>query len=168
MKISHMQLFIDSLIHPKKLAAYRIMPIGKVIQYVFLLILIMTAFSLGQFVTTGADEVFNYEEIAQYASDIQWLVYPVAALFLFVMNTLIAFAKISLYAFAASFLVKPMMRRGEYRQIWRTAAFASTWATLLTILFSMFPISSNFTTLVSIFITLLLIIIALTKYPKIN
>ncbi|MEK4229977.1 DUF1189 family protein [Solibacillus sp. FSL H8-0538] len=165
MKISHMQLLVDSLIHPKKLAAYRIMSIGKVIQYVFLLILLVTAFSLGQFITTGAQEVFNYEEIEQYATDLKWLVYPIAAVLLFVMNSLIMFAKISFYAFACSFLLKPMNRRGEYRQIWRTTAFAITWATLLSIVFAIFPVSSKFITIVSIFITMMIVIVALTKYP---
>lgn len=165
MKISHMQLLIDSLIHPKKLAAFRIMSIGKVIQYVFLLILLLTAFSLGQFITTGAQEVFNYEEIQKYAADLQFLVYPLATIFLFVINSLILFAKISAYAFAGSLLLKPMNRRGEYRQVWRTAAFSITWATLLSIVFSIYPISSTVITLSSIFITMTIIIIALTKYP---
>lgn len=165
MKISHMQLFIDSLIHPKKLATFRIMSIGKVIQYVFLLIAIITAFSLGQFINSGAEQVFTYEEIENFAADLKWLVYPIAVVFLFIMNSLVLFAKISLYAFAGSFLLKPMNRRGEYRQIWRTTAFAITWETLVSILFSVFPISSTATTLISIFITMTILILALTKYP---
>ncbi len=48
--MKHSQLFIDSLINPKKLAAYRILSIGKVIQYVFILITLVTAFSFGQFI----------------------------------------------------------------------------------------------------------------------
>lgn len=168
MKISHMQLMIDSLTNPKKLATFRIMSIGKVIQYVFLLVLLLTCFSLGQFVTNGADNVFSYEEIADYAAQLQFLVYPVAALFLFIMNSLIIFAKISIYTYAAYLLLKPMNRRGEYRQLWRTTAFAITWETLLSILFSLFPLPSIFTTLVSIFITMLILVLALTKYPVVK
>lgn len=168
MKISHMQLLIDSLMHPKKLAAFRILPIGKVIQYVFLLVVLLTCFSLGQFTTSGADNVFSYDEIASYASGLQFLVYPVALLFLFIMNSLVIFAKVSIYAYVAYLLLKPMNRRGEYRHVWRTTAFAITWETLLSILFTIFPISSIFTTLVSIFITLLILILALTKYPALK
>lgn len=165
MKISHMQLFIDSLTNPKKLGAYRILSIGKVMQYAFLMITLLTAFSFGQFTSTGAEAVFNYEDIEQYAADIQWIVYPIAAVFLFVLNTVIYFIKVSLYALAGLFFIKPMKRRGEYRQIWRTAVFACTWATILTMLGDLFPISTTITTLISIFITMFFIILALTKYP---
>ncbi|MEK4426265.1 DUF1189 family protein [Solibacillus sp. FSL K6-1523] len=165
MKISHMQLLIDSLTNPKKLGAYRILSIGKVMQFAFLLITLLTAFSFGQFVNTGADAVFSYADIEQYVADIQWIVYPIAVVFLFVMSTAIYFMKVSLYALAGQFLVKPMKRRGEYRQVWRTAVFASTWATLLSMFGSLLPISSTVLTLISIFITMAFIIFALTKYP---
>lgn len=165
MKISHMQLLIDSLSNPKKLGAYRILSIGKVMQYAFLLIALLTAFSFGQFVQTGADAVFSYDAIEQYASDIKWLVYPIAVLFLFVMSTAIYFVKVSLYALAGQFLVKPMKRRGEYRQVWRTAVFASTWATLFSLFGSLLPISPTIITLLSILLTMTFMIIALSKYP---
>lgn len=165
MKISHIQLFIDSLTNPKKLGAYRILSIGKVMQYAFLMIALLTAFSFGQFINTGADEIFGYAEIEQYIESIQWLVYPIAVIFLFVMNTLIYFVKVSLYALAGLFFIKPMKRRGEYRQVWRTAVFACTWSTLLTMLGNLLPFSPTFMTLVSIFVTMLFIIVALTKYP---
>ena len=78
MKISHTQLMIDSLTNPKKLGAYRILSIGKVMQYAFLMIALITAFSFGQFLSTGTDEIFGYTEIEQYIESIQWLVYPIA------------------------------------------------------------------------------------------
>lgn len=165
MKISHMQLFVDSLTNPKKLGAYRILSIGKVMQYAFLMILLLTAFSFGQFINEGTGQIFGYAEIEQYAAQVKWIVYPIAIVFLFVLNTSIYFVKVSLYAFAALFLIKPMKRRGEYRQIWRTAVFASTWATLLSMLGHLLPVSATMITLVSIFITMLFMIVALTKYP---
>ncbi|MCH7321683.1 DUF1189 domain-containing protein [Solibacillus sp. MA9] len=163
--ISHMQLFLDSLTNPKKLGAYRILSIGKVMQYAFLMIALLTAFSFGQFVNGGTDAIFGYSEIEQYAADIQWIVYPIAVVFLFVLNSSVYFIKVSLYALAGQFFVKPMKRRGEYRQVWRSAVFACTWATLLTMIGNLFPISANIITLISIFITMLFIIIAITKYP---
>lgn len=165
MKISHTQLLIDSLTNPKKLGAYRILSIGKVMQYAFFMIALVTAFSFGQFLTTGTDAIFGYTELSQYIENIKWLVYPIAIIFLFVMNTLIYFIKASLYALAGQLLIKPMKRRGEYRQVWRTAVFACTWATILTMLGNLFPVSPTIMTLISIFITMLFIILALTKYP---
>ena len=164
--MKHSQLFIDSLINPKKLAAYRILSIGKVIQYVFLLITLMTAFSLGQFFNSDADQIFAYEEIKEFASDLKWLVYMIAIIFLFIMNSLVLFAKISIYAYAGKILLTPMKRRGEYRQVWRSAAFAITWEVILSIVLSLFPISSTVTLLLFIFITMLVLIIALANYPK--
>lgn len=163
--ISHLQLFIDSLTNPKKLGAYRILSIGKVMQYAFLMIALLTAFSFGQFVNGGTDAIFSYSEIEQYAADVQWIVYPIAVIFLFVLNTSIYFIKVSLYALAGQFFVKPMKRRGEYRQVWRSAVFACTWATLLTMFGGLFPISAMLLTLLGIFITMLWIILAITKYP---
>ncbi|MGN7479298.1 DUF1189 family protein [Solibacillus silvestris] len=165
MKISHLQLLMHSLTNPKKLGAYRILSIGKVMQYAFLMITLLTAFSFGQFINGGTEKIFSYSEIEQYAQNVQWIVYPIAILFLFVLNTSIYFIKVSLYALAGQLFIKPMKRRGEYRQVWRTAVFASTWATFLTMFGNLFPISPTVTTMISIFITMLFIIIALTKYP---
>lgn len=164
--MKHSQLFIDSIINPKKLAAYRILSIGKVIQYVFLLITIMTVFSLGQFFNSDAEQIFSYEEIKEFANDLKWLVYIIAVVFLFTMNSLVLFAKISIYAYVGKLLLTPMKRRGEYRQVWRSAAFAITWEVLLSIVFTLFPISSTVSMLVFIFITMLVLIIAIAKYPK--
>lgn len=164
--MKHSQLFIDSLINPKKLAAYRIMSIGRVIQYVFLLITVVTVFSFGQFTTGFSEDIFNIDGVADYLADIQWLLYPFAFVFLFIMTSLLIFARISLYALAGYTLLNVMKRRGEYRHIWRTSAFAITWATLLSIVFSFFRFSDVWTTMIGIFITVFFIIIALTKYPK--
>ena len=166
--ISHLNLFIDSLIHPKKLAAYRILSIGKVIQYTFLLVALVTAFSLGQFVNNGADSIFGYEEIQAYIADLKWLIYIVSALFLFIMNTLIVYAKISVYAYVGYLLAKPASRRVEYRHMWRTAAFAITWEILLSLVFSTIQLSGTTSTLISIFLTMFIIIVALTKYPTLK
>ena len=166
--MKHSQLFIDSLINPKKLAAYRILSIGKVIQYVFLLITFTSAFSFGQFTTGVNEDFFNIDGLTDYMADIQWLLYPFAFIFLFVMTSLLIFGQISLYALVGLFVIKGLQRRGEYRQIWRTAAFSITWATLLSIMFKIFGLSSNWIILIGIFITMGFLIIALTKYPKLQ
>ncbi len=166
--ISHTQLFLHSLIKPKMLAAYRILSIGKIIQYTFLLVLLMTAFSLGQFVNNGIISINSYEGIANYAQNLQWLIYIISAIFSFTMNTLILYAKISLYALVAVLFAKPFLRRAEYRHLWRTAALAITWEVIITIVFSTFSINSTVTTIFCIVITMTLVFIALSKYTKIK
>ncbi|MGM9951681.1 MAG: DUF1189 family protein [Lysinibacillus sp.] len=164
--MKHSQLFIDSLINPKKLAAYRILSIGKVIQYVFLLITAVTFFSFGQFTAGFTEDIFNIDGLVDYLANIQWLLYPFAFLFLFIMTSILIFARISLYALAGYLVLGAMKRRGDYRHVWRTSAFAITWATLLSIVSSAFEISDAWTMVLGIFITMTFIIIALTKYPK--
>ena len=167
-EISHTQLFIHSLMKPKMLAAYRILPVGKIIQYTFLLILLMTAFSLGQFVNEGITSINNYKEIEQYAENLQWLIYIISAIFSFTMNTLILYAKISLYALVAFLFAKPFLKRAEYRHLWRTAALAITWEVLLTIVLKIFIANSIVTMIICMIITMTYLFIALNKYPKLK
>lgn len=166
--VKHSELFIHSLFHPKKLAAYRLLTIGKVIQYVFILVTIITIFSFIQFLTGVSKTALQFEELQQYVKDIQWLLYPFALIILFLTSTALLFLRISIYALIGTFFLRVMNRRGEYRQMWRTSAFAITWATLLSILFSILSISSWISTFVSVIITIILIIVAASKYPKIT
>lgn len=164
--VKHSQLFIDSLIHPKKLATYRLLTIGKVIQYVFLLVSIMAIFSFSQFVLGVSKEESNFIGLTDYVKNIQWLLYPFALILQFLVSTIVLFTQISIYAFASLVILKIMNRRGEYRHIWRTSALAITWATLLTILFSFTPLSQILASLIGIAITLTLLTFAISKYPK--
>ena len=166
--ISHTQLFIHSLMKPKMLAAYRILPVGKIIQYTFLLVLLMTAFSLGQFVNEGISSINNYEAIEQYVENLQWLIYIIFAIFSFTMNTLILYAKISLYALVAFLFAKPLHKRAEYRHLWRTAALAITWEVILTIVLKIFITNSIVTMIIFMLITMTYLFIALNKYPKLK
>ncbi|GLC88622.1 DUF1189 domain-containing protein [Lysinibacillus piscis] len=164
--MKHSQLFIDSLLHPKKLAAYRLLPIGKVIQYTFLLITIVTVFSFGRFIAGVPVDSFNMSGFEDYLDGIKWVLYPVTFIMLFVFTTMLIFAQIALYALAGLFTLKVMKRRGEYRHIWRTTTFAMTWAVLLTMLADYVPINSVIISVFSFLLTMTLVIIAFTKYPK--
>lgn len=164
--MTHTQLFFDSLFKPVKLGAYRFMPIGKVIQYGALLILLLTVFSFAQF-TTGFDEnMFDIDGLDTYIKDFGWLLYPFAFIGLFIMNTLTMLVRVALYSLVGTFFLQILKRRGEYRNVFRTAIFASTWATVLTIIFAFIPMPAIVKTSITIFITLLFILLALTKYPK--
>ncbi|MEG0258965.1 MAG: DUF1189 family protein [Lysinibacillus sp.] len=165
-KLTHMQLLVDSLLHPTKLAAYRLLSIGKVIQYTFLLVAIVTAFSFGRFTTGMSVDTIDFSGLTEYIEEIKWLLYPFTLLMLFIFTTMLIFAQIALYALAGLFFLKVMKRRGEYRHIWRTATFAITWSTLLSIVYTYLPFDDTITSIVSLFITLCILIIAFTKYPK--
>ncbi|MGE7942926.1 MULTISPECIES: DUF1189 family protein [Lysinibacillus] len=167
--MKHSQLLIDSLIHPKKLAAYRLLPIGKVIQYTFLLITIVTVFSFGRFTAGISVDTFDMNSvngITEYIEDIKWLLYPVTFIMLFVFTTMLIFTQIALYALAGLFILKVMKRRGEYRHIWRTTTFAMTWAVLLSMLSDYLSINSTIISVFSLLLTVTLLIVALIKYPK--
>lgn len=166
--ISHMTLFLHSLFQPKKLAAYRILSIGKVIQYTFLLVLIMTAFSFGQFMQNGTSALSNLDELGQYAEGKDGLINVLALVFLFVMNTTILYAKISLYAFVIYLFAKSFNRKAEYRHLWRTTTFAITWEVLLTILLPIMIPKDLIITLLCIVVTMTILFIALSKYPKLK
>ncbi|MCP1145278.1 DUF1189 family protein [Lysinibacillus endophyticus] len=165
--VKHSQLFIDSLLHPKKLAAYRLLSIGKTIQYVFLLIALVTIFSFIQFLTGVSTISYSIEGLTEYIEDIQWLLYPFAILFLILTTTVLLFGRISIYAFVGVVILKLTNRRGEYRHMWRTAALANTWSTLLSIIFTTLQFTGTIPTLIGIVITVILLFIASTKYPKI-
>ncbi|MFC7684685.1 DUF1189 family protein [Ureibacillus sp. GCM10028918] len=165
--VKHSQLIMDSLVHPKKLAAYRLLTIGKTIQYVFILIAVETIYSFFQFLTGVTETSYNFTGLTEYVKDIQWLLYPFAFALLTLTTTILVFIRVSIYAFVGVILLKIMHRRGEYRHMWRTAALAITWSTLITVLFSILNISSIVSSVLGIIITMILLILASTKYPKI-
>lgn len=164
--VTHLQLFLHSLFQPFKLAAYRILPIGKVIQYVFILITVLTIFSFIQFLTGVSETAVQIKGLQQYVKDIQWLLYPFALFLLFFTSTVLLFVRISIYAAAGTVFLKLLKRLGEYRHMWRTTSFAITWPTLLSILFSFFSVSSWVATSINCIITIFLLILASLKYPK--
>lgn len=164
--IKHSQLLLDSLLYPKKLAAYRLLSIGKVLQYVFLLITTVTVFSFGQFTAGVSPDTLNMAGLTEYVENIKWLLYPFAFILLFIITTLLQFLRISIYALVGLLFVYLLKKRGEYRQLWRTSAFAMTWATLLSIILSFTTLSGTIVTLLSISITLVILWFAISKYPN--
>ncbi|MBK3493277.1 DUF1189 family protein [Viridibacillus sp. YIM B01967] len=168
--MKHYQLLVDSILHPKKLAAYRLLPIGKVIQYVFLLITFITVISFSKFLTGmgSGGESMQLEGLSEYLDDIKWLLYPFAFVFLFIITSFLTFLRISIYGFVGVILLKMMGHRGEYRHIWRTTALAITLATILSNSLSFTSLNGSIVTVISIAITIAYIAVAVTKYPKIK
>jgi len=168
MKIKHWQLFKDSLIHPKKLGAYRLLPIGKVIQYVLLLVTFVTIISFIQFLTGVGLETSQIEGLKEFINEIKWLIYPFGFVLLFLINAFLLFVQISVYAFVGIGTLKLMKKRGEYRHLWRTTAIAITLSTIITTLLIFFPVSARFSTTIGIVITAIYLILSCTKYPNQN
>ncbi|MFD1030733.1 DUF1189 family protein [Metaplanococcus flavidus] len=128
-----LQLLKASIMEPKKQAAVRILPIGKIMRFVFLFILLLTIPAFIEFID-GLDSVSgDLEGFLLYIEKIEWLLYPLAFIMLFVSTTLYHFIKISLFAWIGMALLKWMKRRGEYRQMWRTASLAVTVPTIISV-----------------------------------
>lgn len=163
--MSLFQLFKSSLISPKKMAAFRLIPIGKVMQYIFIYICIMSIISFVYFINGISDQQQSMEGLLEYFSQIQWLLYPFSFLFLFVLNTLFIFVRISIFAYIGSIILLIRKKKGEFRHIWRTALFASTIPMLLSIIFSILDVSNNYIQLVNYIVSLLILVLATKYYP---
>jgi hypothetical protein len=166
--LTHFQLFIHSLLYPTRLAACRVLTIGKVIQYTFLLITLMTIASFIQFLQDGFASITLYDEISSYMNGLEWLVYLLSIVLSFIINTLVLYAKISIYAYVGLIAGRFMQKRIEYRFVWRTAAFVITWNVLLQIIFIFIDLPNFIELLLPMLITLTYLYLALTKYPKIK
>ncbi|HSJ36588.1 MAG TPA: DUF1189 family protein [Planococcus sp. (in: firmicutes)] len=150
---------------PKKQAAVRILPIGKIMRFVFLFILLLTIAAFIEF-TIGLDSVSgDLEGLLVYIEEIEWLLYPLAFILLFVSTTLYHFIKISLFAWIGMAILKWMKRRGEYRQLWRTAALAVTFPTILSFALG-FMVENLWLPLLVSMLTIIYLYLAVKYYPK--
>ena len=165
--MSLFQIFKASLHSPKKIAAFRLIPIGKVMQYIFIYIFLISIISFVFFIKGISYQQTNTEELIEYFSEIKWLLYPFAFIFLFVLNSLFIFVRISILAFIGSLILQLRKRKGEYRHIWRTTLFASTVPMLLSIFFAILQLSSNYIQLI-IYLTTFVYLTMSTKYYPIK
>ena len=160
------QLFIASLHEPKKLAAFRLLPIGKVFKYVFMFIFLFTIISFGRFYLNDELLVGQNPDLIDHGKKIGLLIYPMALLLQLVISTFYVFIRITIFAYIGSLFLNMRRKRSNYLQIWRTSAFAMTVPMLLTIGFDFFPnLAANGFLLTSI-IHLIFILAAIKYYPK--
>lgn len=163
MVVNLYQLFKASFMEPKKRAAVRILPIGRILRFVFSFIALLTVVSFSEFVFgIGSSEL---DGLLEFIKEIEWLLYPFALSFLFVSTTLYHFIKISIFAGLGYGLLILMKRRGEYRHMWRTAALAVTLPTAAAYIASFFG-TSLWVSLVTSVWTLYLLYSAARFYPK--
>lgn len=160
------QLFFASLYEPKKLAAFRLLPIGKVIQYIFILIFFYTAVSFLHFFI-GDSSIFDATpELVEIGETIGPLLYPIAFILQLVIITFYIFIRISLFALIGVGLLKLMKRRGEFRFMWRTASIAATLPILLTMTIDFLPALQSAGMWMSSAVHFIYVALAASYYPK--
>lgn len=159
------QLFKASLHSPKKIAIFRLISIGKVMQYIFIFIFLLTIISFIQFINGISVQQSSMEGLLEYFEDIQWLLYPFAFVFLFVLNTLFSFIRVSIFAYIGTFILYIMKRRGDYRHLWRTALFASTISMILSLVVAILQLENGYIQLIIYAITFVYLVLACRFYP---
>jgi len=160
------ELFLHSLKSPKKLAAFRLLPIGKVMTYVFIFIAILTIISFVNFMSGFDTAQSTTSGLLEYMNELQWILLPFAFIIQFVMSTLLIFTRISLMALIGLWVLKALKRRGDYRHVWRTTAFAYTVPTLLSILLMYLSIPNLYITVSTNILSFIYLFLALRYYPK--
>lgn len=160
------QIFKSSLYEFKKLAAFRLLPIGKVFSYVFIFIFLFTAISFARFIF-GDDVLFDASpDLQEHSKTIGSLIFPIAFILQLVISTFYIFIRVSVFAYVGSLIMKIMKRRGQYLHIWRTSAIALTLPILITIVLDFFPNMKSSGLIISSMIHLAYIVLAIKYYPK--
>ena len=160
------QIFRASLNEPKKLAAFRLLPIGKVFTYVFIFVALLTIISFIRFYIDDTVLFENSPDLIEHGETIGLLIYPMAFILQLVISTFYIFIRISIFAYIGSLLLSLMKRRGNYLDIWRTSAIAMTIPILLTIGFDFFPFLKSYGLAISSLVHLIYIATATKYYPK--
>ncbi len=159
------QLFKAAIHEPKKLAAFRLLKIGKVFQYTFLFVTLFTVISFIRYIV--GDAVFEASpELLEHGKKIGWIIYPIAFILQLVISTFYIFLRISVFSYVGIVLLRLMKRRGEYRFMWNTSAIAITVPILVTIMLDFFPAASSYSTAVTSLIHIVYIATAAKYYPK--
>ncbi len=165
MYLAFTKLFFASIYEPKKMAAFRLLSIGKVIQYIFIFITLITIFSFIQFVFGINNQSSSIVGLIEYIEGMAWILFPFAFILQFVMSTLFVFSRISILALVGFYLLKLLNRRGDYRHVWRTAAFAYTVPTILSFILLFLGIGDTIIFLVTHSLSFTYLYLALTYYP---
>lgn len=160
------QIFKASLYEFKKMAAFRLLPIGKVFMYTFFFVFLFTVISFSRFIF-GDDVLFDASpDLQEHSESIGGLIYPIAFTLQLVISTFYIFIRVSVFAYIGSLIMKMMKKRGQYLHIWRTSAIAMTLPILLTIALDFFPDYKTLGLIISSLIHLVYILLAVRYYPK--
>jgi hypothetical protein len=108
----------------------------------------------------------SIDGLLDYVENMEWILYPFAFIIQFIMTTLLLFVRISLMAFGGMLILKLLKRRGDYRHVWRTTAFAYTSPTILSIFFLYIGVSDGWIFIVTTVICIIYLALALKYYPQ--
>lgn len=160
------QIFKASLYEFKKMAAFRLLPIGKVFMYTFFFVFLFTIISFSRFIF-GDDLLFDASpDLQAHSESIGGLIYPIAFTLQLVISTFYVFIRVSLFAYIGSLIMKVTKKRGQYLHIWSTSAIAMTIPILITIVLDFFPEYKTIGLIGSSIIHLVYIMLAIRYYPK--
>lgn len=160
------QLFLASFYEPKKLAAFRLLPIGKVFQYVFLFVILSTIISFIRFLTGDLDLFGASQELVEYAETVGGLLYPMAFVLQLGISTFYLFIRVSFFGLVGLGLLKLLKRRGEYRHMWRTSAISITVPILISLGLDSARLANEFNFFITAAIHIVYLAMAATHYPK--
>ncbi|HEY4565723.1 MAG TPA: DUF1189 family protein [Savagea sp.] len=163
------QIFFASFYEPKKLAAFRLLPIGKMFQYVFLFIFVMTFVSFGRSIFDDLNEFEVADEVLEFGSALGALQYPITFVLALTVSTFYIFIRLSIVAAIGLGLLRLTNRRGDFRQIFQTTAFAATVPLLLALSFDFIPAlaeHNGWQTVLSYGVHLIYLLLAIRYYPK--
>lgn len=160
------QLILASISNPKKIAAFRLLPIGKVIQYIFLFVIILSILSFVHFINGFKTDSTSMDGLLDYVENMEWILYPFAFIIQFIMTTLLLFVRISLMTFAGMLILKLLRRRGDYRHVWRTTAFAYTTPTIFSIFLLYIGFTDGWIFIITTVVCIIYLAVALKYYPQ--
>ncbi|MCG7336386.1 DUF1189 domain-containing protein [Sporosarcina sp. ACRSM] len=160
------QIFKAAFHEPKKMAAFRLLSIGKVFRYTFFFIALFTVISFIRYLALDTVLFESTPELLKHGETIGWIIHPIAFILQLVISTFYIFVRVSIFAYVGILLLKIMKRRGEYRHMWRTSAIAMTVPILLTICLDFFPSWDSYSTWLTSGVHIAYIAAAVKYYPK--
>lgn len=163
--ISLLTIFYKSLYSPKEIAKYRFLPIGKAIQHVFLIALLL---SLGSIIQNMIENGFLPGQAGEVMGDPGAKVVFAAIYILatFGLNAALLFLAITLIAVVGEPAARVQERKLPYRQSWRVAAFSIASPALLFGLLYLFYIQNPFLMVLALAGTLVMILLSIRSIPK--
>ncbi|WP_173916129.1 DUF1189 family protein [Halobacillus sp. Marseille-Q1614] len=163
--MSKTQQMIKSFYHFKMLSAFRILPMGKAISYLFYLSLVVLLPVL-------ASAFFTYwlsNETPSALNNVSSGVFVVIFLpFIYFLIAAVLFIVVSLFAFIAMGAVKWRKKRADYKQLWNIAAFSITAPTIVFVLIESFLWSHSILLYLFVISSIIYTALALRYLPKKN
>ena len=160
------QLFKAAFHEPKKLAAFRMLPLGKVVRYIFVFVLLTALLSFIKFALTADTVISGTDMPVEELKGIGPLLYPGAFVLQFLIATVYFYVKASIAALAGLGFLKVRKKRGEYRHLWRTSAISLTVPTLILLLDDLLPSGIPYASALSAAAALIYIWLAVGYYPN--